>query len=394
MTEATNVPSNPECDSAENTLVENLRHFSQVLISAGRKESTVKMYNNYITGASKAVDGKDPVLWTDADIKAFMLSDVYHGWKASTQRTVRAALKSYWEVHGKGELLPPNHYFFWRDRNVYSGGSNRYDELKAKAPSAEEVQTVLDICCDVILTSRSDAEIYRHMAVYFIAAYGLRRIEVANLRECDVRMEDKTLHIEESKGDKSRDVYMDIPLDKEMWDRFMVARSSIIDLLRSNVADGHVVAKLDSLSDRAASLFFVRENGDTGEPVPPDGLGKMMGRQASRILGRSVNPHAFRHAKAFYLLEVAHLPLHNAADYLGHTNIQMTADYSYTSVKEQREAFKNGNGGPAPAPEPAPSPAPSGKLDAAVAALTSAYSRGDLSADAFAAAVAALSSGN
>ncbi len=74
----------------------------------------------------------------------------------------------------------------------------------------------------------------------------------------------------------------------------------------------------------------------------------------------------------------------------------MTADYSYTGVNEQRAASVNGTGGHAPAPQeaPAPSPAPSGKLDAAVAALTAAYSRGDLSAEAFAAAVAALSSGS
>lgn len=112
-------------------------------------------------------------------------------------------------------------------------------------------------------------------------------------------------------------------------------------------------------------------------------------------LGRDVNAYYFRHAKAFYLLEVRRIDVHQAKEYLGHSNIQQTLEYSHSGVEEQKAAFKNGNGGPAPAPkaEPAPSPAPSGKLDAAVAALTAAYSRGELSADAFAAAVAAISSG-
>ena len=116
----------------------------------------------------------------------------------------------------------------------------------------------------------------------------------------------------------------------------------------------------------------------------------MISRLATRILGRDVNAHAFRHAKAFYLLEVRRIEPHRAKEYLGHSNIQQTLEYSYSGVEEQKAAFKNGNDGPAPAP----SPAPSGKLDAAVAALTAAYSRGDLSAEAFAAAVAALSSGS
>jgi hypothetical protein len=179
-----------------------------------------------------------------------------------------------------------------------------------------------------------------------------------------------------------------------MWSSFLAARSSIIERLKANAVDGHVIAKLDKLKDRAADIFFGRENGKTGSTVTPDAMGHMISRFASKILGRSVNAHAFRHAKAFYLIEVAQVPPHNAAQYLGHTNVQQTLDYCYTGVEEQRAAFKNGNGGPAPIPDNAQSPAPSGKLDAAVAALTAAYSRGDLSAEAFAAAVAALSSGS
>jgi len=58
-------------------------------------------------------------------------------------------------------------------------------------------------------------------------------------------------------------------------------------------------------------------------------------------------------------------------------------------------AFKDVNGGPEPVPkaEVAPSVAPSGKLDAAVAALAAAYSRGDLSVEAFIEGVSTLSPG-
>lgn len=79
---------------------------------------------------------------------------------------------------------------------------------------------------------------------------------------------------------------------------------------------------------------------------------------------------------------------------MGHSNVQQTFEYVYADVEGQRTAFMNGNGETPPSIVPTPAPSPKGKLDGAIAALTTAYSRGDLSTEAFAAAVAALSSGS
>ena len=394
MTEATNVHSNPECDSSENTFEDNLATFADVVRSANWKESSIMVAVRYVRNIAAALQGKDPVQWTEMDIQNLLVSEKFTGWKSGTQKTSKVHLKAYLTIHRRPDLLLPSNYHFWKDRKAYSGGSNRYDELKAKAPSQAEVEKVLAICEDVMLTSKSSTEVYRHMALWFAAAYGLRCLEVAGLRICDVRLDEKTLHVEQSKGDKSRDVFMDVTISDEMWTRFMAARSSLLDISMSRVADEVIVAKLSSLSDRAANLFFGRENGTTGEPISPASIGHMLRRLASKVLGRSVNAHSFRHAKAFYLVEVARVPMTTAAQYLGHSNIQQTVDYCYTGVEDQRAAFAVGNGGPVEvAPAPAPTPATSGKLDAAIGALTAAYSRGDLSAEAFAAAVAALSSG-
>lgn len=196
------------------------------------------------------------------DIQNLMVSDKFSGYKAGTQKTAKVHLKSYLTIHRRQDLLLPSNYHFWKDRKGYSGGSNRYDELKAKAPSQAEVDKVLDICEDIILTSKSEKEIFRHMALWFAAAYGLRCKEIKNLRPCDVQHNEKTLHIEKSKGDKSRDVYMDIPITTEMWERFMAARSSIIDSLKSSVANEVIVAKLDSLSDRRYHILCEGEQQD------------------------------------------------------------------------------------------------------------------------------------
>lgn len=366
--------------TCEHDYEENMETYRSILASTGRKESTINTNTQYLDTVVGVMDGKDPVHWTEIDLQDLLLSDRYRDWAPSTQQLVKAILKSYWEVHNKNEMLPPNNYAFWRSRKAYGGGSNRYDALKAKTPTESEVRHVLDVCKDVVMTSNSSREVHRHMALYLTAAYGLRRMEVAGLRVCDVRIEDDVVHIEESKGDKSRDIYMDIHLDEEMMKRFMDARSSRV---------GHDITNRDLL-DRASHLFL-RKGSDT-EQMAPHTMGKTLKRLASAILDRAVNAHAFRHAKAFHLLEVRGLDVNHAAQYLGHSNIQQTFEYSYPGVSEQREAFNNGNGNPEPAPvvvESAP-----GNIDVAVKALTEAYTRGDLSATAFAEAVGALSKGN
>ncbi|GAG90193.1 unnamed protein product, partial [marine sediment metagenome] len=145
-----------------------------------------------------------------------------------------------------------------------------------------------------------------------------------------------------------------------------------------------------SLSGRASTLFFIRENGETGAQSNPGTMGGLVARLASDILGRRANAHSFRHAKVFYLLEVRGLTPHHVMTYMGHSNIQQTLDYSHTGIEEQRSAFNQPPASPSGEATPALAPVPEGRIDAAVGALTAAYESGSLSAVAFAAAVTAL----
>ena len=371
----------------------NLEAFCEVFLATGKKPSTIYTNKRYLVNMAKSLHGKDPASWTEDDVTTFILSERFVGWSPGTQKTAKAILKAYWQVHSRPDLLMPNLYFFWKDKRSYGGGSNNYDRLKSQCPTPSEVETVLAVCKDVILTSEAELEVYRHMALYFAAAYGLRRMEVANLRSCDIDLSSKTLHIERSKGDKSRDVLMDVEITPKMWECFMAARSSIIARLRVDAAD-HVIANLGSLSDRAAPLFFIRENGDTGKGATPGTMGSMLARLATHILNRRVNAHAFRHAKIFYLIEVRGIDANHVMAYVGHSTIQQTLDYCYTGIEEMRVAFQGALPVPIVVEPVSASPGPPGGLDVAVSALTAAFSRGELSVAAFAAAVTALSSGS
>ncbi|GAH00132.1 unnamed protein product, partial [marine sediment metagenome] len=119
----------------------------------------------------------------------------------------------------------------------------------------------------------------------------------------------------------------------------------------------------------------------------PDSVGAMIARIASHILGRKVNSHAFRHAKAFYLLEVRRIEPHQAKEYLGHSNIQQTLDYSYTGVEDQKAAFENGKDAPAPVGATTGGVVSYGEK---VKVLAELNAQGILTDSAFAAAVASL----
>ena len=367
----------------------NLKTFADVWAATNRKDSTIYTAVHYLMNMGKALGGKDPAEWTESDFQSFMLSPSYVDWAPSTKQTARSFLKAYLTVLGRHEMLPPNLYHFWKAKSAYGGGSNRYDAMKAKVPSVSEVDRVLKACRDSILTDDEPIiHVYRHMALFLAAAYGLRSIEVAQLRVCDIDLEKGCVHIEKSKGDKSRDVYMDVPITPEMWDCFMAARSSLIDRLRVGDGEGHFDTNLNSLSDRAAPLFFKRvsDNGSVGDPLSPMNVGNIYSRLGDRIVGRHINPHAYRHAKAFRLLEVDGIEPHQAMLYLGHSTLDQTLAYVYAGVEEQRAAFAAVGVAPV-TPEPSVA-APD--YAAKVKVLAELNAQGILADSAFAAAVAAL----
>lgn len=167
----------------------------------------------------------------------------------------------------------------------------------------------------------------------------------------------------------------------------MAARSSIIATLQDGKSDSRI-ANIASLTDRAAPLFFKRvsDNGSAGEPLSPKNMGFIYGRLGDRLVGRHINPHAYRHAKAFRLLEVDRIEPHQAKLYLGHSSLDQTLAYVYGGVEEQKAAFDAVGAAPV-------TPVPSAAVPDFVSkmkVLAELNAQGILTDSAFAAAVAAL----
>jgi len=325
------------CASISDTFEHNLTTFQRLLESMERSPKTIDVYIRSVTSAAKVLDS-DPYDWSEEDQNTFLFSDTYRRWSPNYRDTLKSVLKTYWKLLRRKDLL--GHPTFFTRRRKVSGGTNGHEAKRVKAIPQDEVEEVIEECRRAIRDG-SPSEVYRHFALLLQAAYGLRCVGVAHLRVCDIRIEEDVLHVHNSKGGKSRDVHMDVSIGDE-FSLFMSAREAVVrDLLRK--PRGHDVAKhlTDLISRADTPLFFNRSDNssEVGAPVDPRAVGEMTGRIASQIVGRHVHPHQFRHSKAFYLLEVAHLDMQQAASYLGHSNIQTTYDYAGVDVADQKVAF-------------------------------------------------------
>lgn len=378
--------------SETNEFAVNMERFTRSLART-KSKATVESYERYLNLMAQALDGMDPANWTPKDCEAFLETPQWvDGWKSNqTKACARSAAKYYWKLMGRDELLGSANFDFWEARRKDKAVDAKEKMMKG-VPSWGEVETVLAEVKDIILTSDDPGEVYRTFALHLIAEYGLRCIGAANLRVCDVKVKDKVLHVYRSKGNKSRDVMLgeDTPA---LFERFMSARSAIVEGLRDlHGGNRQVLTKLTSLDRADAPLFFVRGGDGTGDKIVSKALGRMVRDVSDRILGRHVRPHGYRHAKATHLVQDLGMPLHLAAVYLGHEDISMTMKYTHTTVKDQVEFFKNGNGTSVPvAPVPSPSPVAAGDVAGKMRVLAELNRDGVLTDTAFAAAVAALS---
>lgn len=380
MTRATHIPAKCACPTND-VLERRLEGFERFLVRVKRSKRTAKQYARAVRWAARTVGGKDPVEWDTDDLKALMASPEWAGWSNVTRSGVKNALRSYWKAN---EVEPPKFVEFdmFRKRPYGESRSSRYHELKAQTPSQAEVEKVRAACRSTIMESSDPSDIYNAFATLLVASYGLRCTDASSVRVQDLNFDTNVLHVPCGKGNKARDMVMDVPIKAE-FERFMAARSLLV--ARS------VFANKSSLLERAATLFFIRndKHGRGGSSETADALGNLVPDFVAKVLGRHVNAHAFRHAKVFELLEVMKIPLETASRYVGHASVTQTMEYLWADVDAQKNAFANAvNVTAAPKAEPAPK-AGSDKASV-VAALADLVRQGLLTDESFRAALAAL----
>lgn len=354
----------------------NLSDYIDYLKGTGASKGTIRKYCRSIERLTGLLD-KIPDLWETDDLTRLMkefskpASTRPNGYARSTRIIFKSALRRYWESTGRIDLIAPGP--FWNNGRDHS----RYEYIKNHTASPEEVGAILEECRRVILEPKSSPnEIIRHFIVFMIAAFGIRCKAMRYLRARDINLQERTLHIHRTKGDKSRTMYMDIPID-DIWPRVLVSRHRFIERMLNTHSDRR---ELKENFDQLPWLFFTRTEANgkpVGRQLHRSSVNSTVRHLTKKIVGRSISPHSFRHAKVFSLLDQG-WKIERVAAYMGHSSVQTTFQYVHLGPEQMRaEAERVSNNGH----HATKGPSDDTSRSSAVASLKTLFDQGILSKD-------------
>ena len=322
----------------------DLSEYIDYLKGTGASTGTIRKYRRTIERLTDLM-GIAPELW-DADDLTRLMKEFSKpaptrpsGYSRSTRIIMKSALKRYWESTGRTDLIGPGP--FWQNGR----GRSRYEYIKAHTASPEEVEAILEECQRVILEPKSSPnDVIRHFALFLVAGYGVRCKAIRYMRAMDFNLQDRTLHLYRTKGDKSRTIYMDISMD-EIWPLVMINRQRLIDKIMTTHSDK---PELKERFEQLPWFFFTRMEKDwksVGEQIHRTSVNSLVCYLTQKIVARRISPHAFRHAKVFSLLDQG-WKLERVAAYMGHNSVQTTFQYVSLGPDQMRaEAERVSNQG-------------------------------------------------
>jgi integrase len=238
----------------------DLSEYIDYLKGTGASKGTIRKYRRTIERLTDLM-GRVPELW-DADDLTRLMKEFSKpaptrpsGYSRSTRIIIKAALKRYWESTGRTDLIGPGP--FWQNGR----GRSRYEYIKAHTASPGEVEAILEECRRVILEPKSSPnDVIRHFALFLVAGYGVRCKAIRYMRARDFNLQERTLHIYRTKGDKSRTIYMDIQID-DIWSLVMINRQRLIDKIMMTHSDK---PELKERFEQLPWFFFTRMEKEDG----------------------------------------------------------------------------------------------------------------------------------
>ena len=146
---------------------------------------------------------------------------------------------------------------------------------------------------------------------------GIRLRELAGLKIEAVNLADKLVRVV-GKGNKERLVPFGEPARVALV-AYLMRREELIS---------------EQTTDRR-HLFLAR----SGRPLSPSGIQGRVARYLGKATGRTLSPHALRHAYATHLLD-AGADLNAVRELLGHASLSTTQVYTHVSVERLKRAYR------------------------------------------------------
>ena len=268
-----------------------LNRYTACLRIGGKSEKTIEQYRRTATKLA-LVTGKT---YTDIgvyDIRLFLAEEKQRGISNTTLENTRANLSAFFQW-----LLQEDHI----TKNPCMNIPPIKCPEKVRYPfSSVEIDALRRAC-------RSKKE---RAIVEVLLSTGVRVSELTGLELMDVNFTEQSLHVRKGKGAKERTVYMD-DLAKTHLERYLAERSTMTGALFLNEYE---------------------------KGINPGGVRSILKRLGMRAGVENVHPHRFRRTFATRLAARG-MDVQEIRKLLGHTNMDTTMKYVYTSDEQAHASY-------------------------------------------------------
>lgn len=261
--------------------IEGLDKLQKYLEESRYSDRTIETYLSLLCLFFKYYNEKDPMDITHNDVSEFVNSYIIRlGFSKSYQNQMISAIKVFYEISGRGKIIPQILERPKRSRPL------------PKVFSKDEVTRILS-------STRNDKH---KLLLWMIYSCGLRRSEVTNIRLTDLDRDRGILHIREGKGRVDRIV----PVSDKVWD------------------------KLDEYISGFQPVEYLFE-GQGGGRYSVESVYNVFKKALHKAgIKKEVGVHSLRHSYATHLHESG-LDIRYIQELLGHRSSRTTEIYTHVS---------------------------------------------------------------
>lgn len=269
-----------------------IRRYKACLVIAGKSPKTIAAYERTVVLLFQTLQ-KNYVDMTVSDLRYFLAVEKSRGISNRTLENTRVQISTFFSWLLEEELINKNPC-----RPIKP---IRYEEKVRYPLSAIELDVIRSAC----KTKKERA------IVEFLLATGIRVSELCSMRLSDINFDMLSITVKYGKGAKQRTVYMN-----------ELARKHLCEYLGSRNVNGEF-------------LFYNKQK----QPLNSGGVRHILKTLEKRAGVDNVHPHRFRRTFATGLSNRG-MEIQEIAKLLGHSNIQTTLEYVYTSEERIHNSYR------------------------------------------------------
>lgn len=308
------------------TLDQAWKHFEEVKTNMGKWRQSTKtaQTNNYFMYIKPRFGTKKLDDIRKNQVQGLLNDLADKGLSHETLRSIMTTFNSIMNTAVDDELLSYN-----RIRKAEYKGK----EPKVKMVAPEQVARWMNVAESILAP-------YDLSMIKILAGTGLRNGEITGLTTDAINFKKDQLSQQEFatiKIETQRSVHYPTggPLKTKSSYRTIVVDSDLVETLKYAITVSNTRREKNHISDKKYNWLWLQENGNPCSPTHLRYLTKIVSKQA----GIYIHAHMFRHYFATQAI-ASSVPQIDVMHYLGHSSVQMTADYTRETEHSNLAVFR------------------------------------------------------